>query len=96
MTAERTAASEPAPVSAWPPASWWPVPIATQQRVGELLETSRRSVGRAVEADLVAAPQNPAVVTEARTVLAASARRGSTGEERAAAGTWLADVLRDE
>ena len=68
----------------------------TQQRAGELLETSRRSVGRAVETDVVAALQNPAVVTETRTILAASVRRGSTDEERAAAETWLAEALRDE
>jgi len=67
----------------------------TQQRAGELLETSRRSVGRAVETDLMAALQNPAVVTEARTVLAASVRRASTDDERAAAESWLAGV-RDE
>lgn len=68
----------------------------TQQRVSELLETSRRSVGRAGETDLVAALQDPTVVAEARTLLAASADRGSTRQERAAAETWLVQALRDE
>jgi hypothetical protein len=49
----------------------------TQQRAGELLEMSRRTLGRADETDLFAPLQNPAVVTEARTVLANTARRGS-------------------
>lgn len=68
----------------------------TQQRVSALLETSRRSVGRAAETDLAAALQDPAVVAEARTVLADSARRGSSAEERDAAETWLAEALREE
>jgi hypothetical protein len=44
----------------------------TQQRVSELLETSRRSVGRAVETELAAVLQDATVVAEARTVLAES------------------------
>jgi predicted transcriptional regulator len=68
----------------------------TQQRAADLLETSRRSVGRAVDSDLGAAVQDAGVVTEARTVLAESVRRGSTPEEREAADRWLAEALRDE
>jgi hypothetical protein len=64
----------------------------TQQRVSELLETSRRSVGRAVDSDLMAVPQNSSVVAKARTVLSESARRGSTPEERQAAEAWLMEA----
>jgi hypothetical protein len=64
----------------------------TQQRVSDLLETSRRSVGRAIKSDLAAALHDAAVIAEARTVLAQSARRGSTAEEREAADTWLAQA----
>jgi hypothetical protein len=68
----------------------------TQQRVSELLETSRRSVGRAVETDLGAAMQDAAVVAEARAALAGTARCGSTAEEREAAERWLVQVLQDD
>jgi hypothetical protein len=68
----------------------------TQQRVATLLETSRRSVGRAGETDLAAALHDAAVVTEARSVLAATARQGSTDAERDAALAWLQEAARDE
>jgi hypothetical protein len=68
----------------------------TQQRVSDLLDTSRRSIGRATESDVVGALQNAAVVAEARTVLAHSATRGSTVEERQAAEAWLAQALQED
>jgi hypothetical protein len=64
----------------------------TQQRVSTLLETSRRSVGRDVDNDLRSIRQDAGVVAEARAVLAESARRGSTVEEREAAERWLAQA----
>ena len=49
----------------------------TQPRISKLLETSRHSVGRAIETGLVTALQDAAVVVESPTVLAESARQGS-------------------
>jgi hypothetical protein len=68
----------------------------TQQRISELLETSRRSIGRTAGRDLGTALQNPTVIAEARTVLAHSAACGSTVAERQAAEGWLAQVLDGE
>jgi hypothetical protein len=67
-----------------------------QQRVAELLDTSRRSVGRMVEADVTAALRDADVVAQARTCLADTASRGSTDEEREAAEAWLVHALRDD
>ena len=67
-----------------------------QTRVAELLHTSRRSVGRMVEADVTAALRDADVVDQARTCLADTAIRGSTAEEREAADAWLVHALRDE
>jgi hypothetical protein len=68
----------------------------TQERVAALLDTSRRSVGRTANADVLAALQDATVVAEARTLLVGSASYGSTAEEREAADAWLTRVLRDE
>ena len=68
----------------------------TQERIAELLDTSRRTVGRMVDADVLAALQDATVVTETRTLIADSASRGSTAAEREAADAWLTRVLRDE
>src|SRR5262245_2262641 len=68
----------------------------TQERIAALLDTSRRTVGRTADADYAAALQNATVVAEARTLLADSASRGSTVEEREAAEAWLTRVVRDE
>ena len=56
-----------------------------QQRIAELLHTSRRSVGRMVEADVTAALRDVDVPEQARTCLAETASRGSTSDEREAA-----------
>ena len=68
----------------------------SQQRVSELLGVSRRTLSRTVDPDFVAALHDPAVVEEARTRLSDSASRGSTAEEREAAGAWLGAAVRDE
>ena len=67
-----------------------------QQRVAELLHTSRRSVGRMAEADLTTALRDPQVLEGARTCLAETVGRGSTAAEREAAGAWLEDAACDE
>jgi hypothetical protein len=67
----------------------------TQQRVSDLLEVSRRSVGRAAETDLAAMLQEATVVADARTILTETVRQGSSAEERDAAERWLAEALRE-
>src|SRR5262245_11387542 len=68
----------------------------TQQRVSELLETSRRSIGRAADTDLTSALQDAAVVAEARSIVAHTARCGSTEHERQAADTWLTEAQHEQ
>src|SRR5262245_48905462 len=68
----------------------------TQERVATLLDTSRRSLGRTADADVLAALQDATVVAQARTLLADSASHGSSAAEREAADAWLTRVLRDE
>jgi len=60
------------------------------------LASGIRNVGRTVDADVLAALQDATVIAEARTLLAESASRGSTLEEREAAEAWLTRVVRDE
>jgi hypothetical protein len=66
-----------------------------QQRVSDLLGVSRRTIGRMAEADLSTALRDPQVLEGARTCLAETARRGSTAEEREAAGAGLEAAARD-
>jgi len=68
----------------------------TQQRVSELLETSRRRIGRAADTDLTSALQDAAVVAEARSIVAHTARCGSTEHERQAADTWLTEAQHEQ
>lgn len=67
-----------------------------QKRVAELLHTSRRSVGRMVEADVTDALRDADMVAQARTCLADTMSCGSTPEEREAAEAWLVHALRDD
>ena len=78
----------------WPPAPCWPAPTAGSSGPARLLETSRGTVGRADATDVDAALSEADVVTEARTVLADTARRGSTPEEREAVARWLTEAVR--
>jgi hypothetical protein len=71
-------------------------PDASQQRVGELLGVSRRTIGRMADADLTTALRDSQGLERARTCLAETASRGSTVEERAAAVAWLQAAARDE
>jgi hypothetical protein len=71
-------------------------PGMSQQRVSDLLGVSRRTIGRMAEADCTTALRDPQVLEGARTCLAETARRGSTAEERAAAGAWLEAAARDD
>ena len=81
--------------ASWPPGRSWPAGVC-RQRVAELLHTSRRSIGRMVEADVTAALVDVDVVDQARTYVADTAIRGSTAEEREAAAAWLVHAVRDE
>jgi hypothetical protein len=67
----------------------------SQQRVAELLDTSRRTVGRMVEADVAAALRDADVVAQARQYLEQSASRGMTTQEREAATAWLEAATQD-
>ena len=67
----------------------------THARVGVLLDTSRRRIGRLVATDLTKALHEAAVLAQARGCLTASATRGSTSEERNAAEAWLLQAERD-
>lgn len=67
-----------------------------QQRVADLLDTSRRSVGRMVEADVTAALREADLVAQARRYLEQSVSRGVTPKERDAALAWLQDAVSDE
>jgi hypothetical protein len=100
MTADHLEVSEPVPVSSTgrdlAARALLAGAACTQERVATLLDTSRRSVGRTADADVLAALRNATVVSQARTLLAESASHGSTAEERQAADAWLTRVLRDE
>src|SRR5262245_39094213 len=67
-----------------------------QERVAQLLGTSRRSVGRTLDIDLSGARQDAAIVDAARARLAATARRGSTRDERTQAEAWLTGAMPEE
>jgi hypothetical protein len=63
------------------------------RRVSALLGVSARTVGRDRAQPVLTASPN---LERAHTLIAASADRGSTPEERAAAVAWLTEVARDE
>src|SRR5262245_44640709 len=68
----------------------------TYARVGALLGTSRRTIGRTADLDVSAAVQNPETLTRARGCLVESEQRGSTADERGAALDWLGHALREQ
>ena len=53
-------------------------PDCSQQRIGDLLGVSRRTIGRMVDADLSTALRDPQVLEVARTCLAETTGRGCT------------------
>jgi hypothetical protein len=68
----------------------------TQQRVGELLGVSRRTIARRPDFDVPAALHDEGALTLARAELANTEHRGSTAEERAAAEAWLERAQGDD
>jgi len=70
--------------------------VNSPQRVSDLLDVSRPTIDRMADDDLSTALARPALLEGARTSLAETTGRGSTAEEREAAGVWLQEAARDE
>jgi hypothetical protein len=66
------------------------------QRVSDLLEVSRGTIDQMADADCSPALRDRSLLEGARACLAETADRGSTVEERKAAGVWLQEAARDE
>jgi hypothetical protein len=95
MTPEPALADPLAPAQALAARAFLAGAGCTQARVGVLLDTNRRRIGRLVATERTTAVQEAAVLAQARACLTASETRGSTMAEREAAEAWLLQAERD-